>query len=79
MSKTTATTIDISNPDVSDEALVTRKECAEFLRTTVVNWDRLVSQGKAPARVTPDGVRPLWRTGDIRQFVGWKSSQVTAE
>lgn len=59
--------VDISDPKVHEDALVTRQECADYLRITATSWDRLVAIGKAPQKVTPDGVWPRWRAGDIRE------------
>lgn len=61
--------VDISDPKVHEDALVTRQECADYLRITTTSWDRLVAVGKAPPKVTPDGVWPRWRAGDIREWM----------
>lgn len=63
------TRIDIADPAVHEDTLVTRQECADFVRITPTSWDRLVARGTAPAKVTPDGVWPRWRVGDIREWL----------
>jgi hypothetical protein len=61
---------------VPDATLVTRSECAAYCRITTQSWDRLCLRGDAPKRVTPKGVRPLWRAGDVRK---WYSGRTASE
>lgn len=56
-------------PSVSDEAVATRQECADFIRTMAVNWNRLLATGVAPTHATPPGIRPRWCAGGIRAWV----------
>lgn len=67
--------IDIADPSVPDGALATRQECADFARITTTSWDRLVAMGKAPAKVTPDGVWPRWKVGHVR---AWSEGRTAA-
>lgn len=71
--------INIADPNVGDDQLCTRQECADFLRITAVSWDRLTKLGKAPEKVTPEGVWPRWRVGDIRAYFKIRQQRSVAE
>lgn len=58
--------IDIDS--VRDDQLVDRYSVAKYMGITAQHWDRWVNAGKAVDKVTPDGIYPKWRAGDIREL-----------
>lgn len=53
----------------ADYALVSRKQLAEHFGITPQGWDMWVRRGRAPKKVTPDGMFPRWRLSDIREML----------
>ena len=52
-----------------DYALVSRKQLAQHFGVTPQGWDMWVRRGRAPKKVTPDGMFPRWRLSDIREML----------
>lgn len=53
----------------ADFALVSRKQLAEHFGITPQGWDMWVRRGRAPKKVTPDGMFPRWRLSDIKEML----------
>ena len=61
--------MNLADESLPDGQLVTRAECANYLRLSLRGWDRMVAKGVAPQPVTMPDVRPRWRLGDIRAML----------
>lgn len=57
---------DMRDPSLPDGALVTRIDIADYFGVAANTVDKWVKTGVLPKRVTPEGIPPRWRAGDIR-------------
>ena len=61
--------INLADESLPDGQLVTRAECANYLRLSLRGWDHMVLKGVAPKPVTIPGAHPRWRLGDVRAML----------
>lgn len=67
---------DLRDPTLPDGTLVTRIDIANYFGVSAVAVDRWVRDGILPQRVTPKGIPPRWRVGDVRSILNFNTGSM---